>query len=111
MAQKKSIAVSGVTSLALASTKVNIPWSTYDYMDHGIAFSDLSGITASVRIYPAIASGAQYTVDATTFTGDNKGKFYHYADYGSIGIVVVFDAPFTGTVHFGSVRSAVNWLT
>ena len=50
-------------------------------------------------------------VDATTFTGDNKGKFYHYADYGPIGIVVVFDAPFTGTVYFGSVRSAVNWLT
>ena len=119
MAQRKSVAVDTVTYLSLASTKTNIPWSTYDYMDHQISFSDLGTKKATIRLYPAAAGGAQYSVlgasgyTGTTveFTGDNQSFSFPFETFGLVGFRVIFDSAFTGTVHFGSVRSAVNWLT
>ncbi len=119
MAQRKSVAVSAVTNLALGASKANIPWSTYDYMDHQISFSDLGSIKATIRLYPAAAGGAQYTVmgangytGATVeFTGDNQSFCFPFETFGSVGFVVIFDGAFTGTVHFGSAKTAVKWLT
>ena len=105
--QSKAISLSNASSVQLAASMVDIPWSTYDYLDHTLVFSDLGSITATVRIYPGAAGGNQYSVLGTTFTGDNKSYFFDYATHGIIGLVVIFDAPFTGTVYFGSTRPAV----
>ena len=106
--QKKAITCTAKSSLSLAASKTDIPWSTYDYMDHAISFSDLGGITASIRIYPGEAGGNQYKVHGTTYTGDNQIDFFPYDSNGLIGLVVIFDAPFTGTVYFGSLRPFVK---
>jgi len=106
--QKKAITCSATSSLSLASQKTDIPWSAYEYQNHQISFSDLGSITASVRVYPAEASGAFYYVDATTYTGTNKHKKFSFSDYGVVGFVVLFDAPFTGTVYFGSYEPTVK---
>ena len=110
--QKVTLAQSSATSTVLTTSNTAIGWKPFNYLDQYIGFSDLGSAVATVRVYSVVAGGAEYTVDSTTFTGDNQGKFYTYENYGVlVGFVITYSvASFTGNVFFGSSRSATELL-
>lgn len=107
--QYKAIQCSAVSSLTVDASAVG--YNLTDYMHHQLVFTNLTSITVTPTIYPAIAGGsAGYT--ATAITNAKATALYNYDTDGTINkIVLAFDSAFTGYVFVGSAKSTESWLT